>query len=685
MSRRVLFIGAVIAVLAAVTIAWVMHRRSDPPDVMLITIDTLRADALGFAGNARVKTPYLDSLAARGIVFTNAHAHNVVTLPSHTNIITGLYPYQHGIRDNAGFHLDPKHATLGAMLHNAGYATAAFVSAFPLDERFGLNAGFDLYDDKYREASDPLDFVVQERPAEETLAAARRWYDSTQGQKRFLWIHLYEPHAPYAPPPPFRDSYRDAPYLGEVAYVDHQLGKFLPPILEAHPNTLVIITGDHGEALGDHGELTHGLFAYEATLKIPLIIIDPARRAARDDRYARHIDIAPTILSRVRAAIPAALPGRSLLEGSQPATTYFESLSASLNRGWAPLVGIIDAGRKYIDLPIAELYDLGSDPGEKQNIAQADRRELFALREKLAAAAPAPAAIERAVDPDEKARLLSLGYISGAVAKKEYTAAADPKNLIDVDNQLHDIVALYQTGQLEKAVATARTVVEKHPQIKVAHEMLAFMLQQSEKPDVAIDMLRRAIRSGVANEAMQVRLGLLLSESKQSREAVDVLRPFAGRNDPEVLNALGIALADSGDLDGATAQFERVLSIDKTNAVAHQNLAVVALRRDDVGGAREHLRSALALNDRLPLALNLMGVIEAKSGHADQAIAWWRRATAIDKRQYDALYNLGIIAARSGRLDVARDALKQFIATAPPQRYADDIAASRALLQQIGG
>ncbi|MGZ7080514.1 MAG: sulfatase, partial [Thermoanaerobaculia bacterium] len=332
---------------------FVLRRPLEKPDVILITIDTLRADALGFAGNTRVKTPFLDSLAARGIVFTNAHAHNVVTLPSHTNILTGLYPYQHGIRDNAGFKLDAKHATIGAMMKRAGYATAAFVSAFPLDSRFGLNAGFDVYDDRYREASDPLDFVVQERPAEETIAAARRWYEAAGRQRKFLFLHLYDPHAPYAAPPPYREEYHDAPYLGEVAYVDDQLGKFLTPILATYPNTLVIITGDHGEALGDHGEQTHGLFAYEATLTVPLLIVDPKGKPRKDARYVRHIDLVPTILARVGSAIPAGLPGRSLLQADNSAVpSYFESLSASLNRGWAPLVGVIDDGRKYIDLPV---------------------------------------------------------------------------------------------------------------------------------------------------------------------------------------------------------------------------------------------------------------------------------------------------------------------------------------------
>ena len=680
--KRGLIAIAALALIAVVAI-FALRRRQQPADVILITIDTLRADALGFSGNQRVRTPYLDSLAARGIVFTNAHAHNVVTLPSHTNILTGLYPYQHGIRDNAGFTLDPRHPTLAAMLHAAGYATGAFVSAFPLDSRFGLNAGFDVYDDKYREGSNPLDFVVQERPAEETLSAARTWYDSIAGKKKFVWIHLYDPHAPYDPPSPFREQYRDAPYLGEVAYVDAQLSRFLQPWLESHPNTLVVITGDHGEALGDHGEQTHGLFAYESTLKVPLIIIDPGQKSRKESGYVRHIDLVPTILQRLGVPVSSALPGHPLLPGTANSDSYFEALSASLNRGWAPLVGMIHGGRKYIDLPVPELYDLASDPAEKKNLADADRRELFAIRKLLADGAPPAQNIKRNVDPAEKAQLMSLGYISGAAEKKTYTAADDPKNLIDVDNELHEVVALYQTGQLPKAIETLRAILKRDPNIKVAAEMLAFMLQQNENPAAAIDMLRHAVQAGAANEAMQVRLGLLLSATGQAKEALDMLKPFASGQDPDVLNAYGIALADNGDLPGARAAFEKVLSIDRTNATAYQNLGVVALRAGDVASARVSLAKALSLNDRLPTALNLMGVIEMKSGRADAAIEWWRKAVKADPRLYDAMYNLAIVAARTGKSAVARDALHRFIDTAPPQRYADDIVTARALLAQL--
>ena len=674
---------AAVVLLAVIAGAFALRsRRHSPPDVILITIDTLRADSLGFAGNTRVKTPFIDSLAARGIVFTNAHAHNVVTLPSHVNILTGLYPYQHGIRDNAGFTLDASHPTLGAMMKQAGYTTAAFVSAFPLDSRFGLNAGFDVYDDKYREASNPLDFVVQERPAEETLTAARTWYDSTQG-KKFLWVHLYDPHAPYDPPPPFRDQYRGAPYLGEIAYVDEQLSRFLPPILAAHPNTLIVITGDHGEALGEHGEQTHGLFAYESTLKVPLIIIDPDRPPRSESSSARHIDLVPTILHRAGAQPPRGLPGRDLFENAPASDSYFEALSASLNRGWAPLVGLIHANQKYVDLPLPELYDLASDPRETRNLADADRRGLFALRKLLADAAPNRDVARRNVDESQKAQLMSLGYISGSSEKKSYTTADDPKNLVGIDNELHDAVALYQTGQLAKAIETLRAILKKSPQIKVAEEMLAFMLQQNENPQAAIEMLRRAMQSGAANDAMKVRLGMLLSATGQAKEALDVLRPFATGRDPDVLNAYGIALADSGDLGAATDAFHRALDIDHTNATAYQNLGVVALRGGDVSAARANLTKALSLNDRMPVALNLMGVIEAKSGHAELAIGWWRRAVHADPRLYDALYNMAIVASRAGRNDVARESLRQFIDTAPPQRYADDIATARALLAQL--
>jgi arylsulfatase A-like enzyme len=655
-----------------------------PSDVILITIDTLRADALGFRGNTRVRTRFLDSLAARGTVFTHAHAHNVVTLPSHANILTGLYPWQHGVRDNAGFTLDPKHLTIAARLREHGFATGAFVSAFPLDSRYGLDRGFDVYDDAYPTNTNALDFAVQERPGHETLQRASDWWNAAAGRKRFMFVHLYEPHAPYLPPPEFRERYREEPYLGEVAAVDAMLAKTLGPLLEAAPNALVIITADHGEALGDHGEQTHGLFAYESTLAVPLVVIDPSGRKGFDERYVRHIDIAPTIFARAGIAAPPEWKGMSLFAEGERGYTYFEALSASMNRGWAPLVGAIEGGRKLIELPIPELYDLPSDPKETNNRFTEERRSVTAIRAKLRADAPAATTARQNVGNEEQATLLSLGYLSGTSSKTTYTVADDPKNLVDLDNELHEAIAAYQAGDLARALERANALVKARPDMQLAQEMLAFFLSQNERPDEAIHVLERRVQTGRATDAVRIRLGLLLSETGRSREAIELLRPFADRTDPDLLNAYGIALADNGDVPGAVRQFERILATDSTNARAYQNLGIVALRAGQTARARGYLERSLSLSPNLPLALNALGVVEARSGNMNGAIARWSRAVAVDPSQFDALFNLGIVAADAGQRDVARKALRDYLERAPASRYAAERTQAAEVLRGLG-
>jgi arylsulfatase A-like enzyme/Tfp pilus assembly protein PilF len=657
-------------------------KNSAPPDIILITIDTLRADSLGFAGQKNVETPFLDKLAGESVVFTNAHAHNVVTLPSHTNILTGLYPYQHGVRDNAGYTLNPKFQTIAPLLKTKGYATGAFIGAFPLDGRYGLKPGFDVYDDKYPEGRGKLDFKVAERSAEQVLTAASAWWTAQSGP-RFLWVHVYDPHAPYDPPGEFAQRYAGRQYLGEVAYVDSVLSRFVGPLLQ--PQTMVIVTADHGEALGDHGELTHGLFAYEATLKVPLLVRDPATtKAGVDNKHARHIDIMPTILERAGVAKPADRLGQSLLRNRETAgPSYFESLSASMNRGWAPLVGVIEQGHKYIDLPLPELYDLSADPKEATNLFSERRRVTTQLRSILAAAAPARATEGRSVSADQSAQLLSLGYLSGSSTKKSYTVADDPKSLVDIDNKLHRMIEVYQQGERESAITLAEEVVRLQPDMAVGREMLAFMLQEQERSEAAIETLQQAVQRGTATEALKMRLGLLLSESGRAKEAVDVLAPFANKDDVDVLNAYGIALADVSKPSDAIRQFERVLQLDATNATAYQNLGIVALRAGRGPMAEQYLNKALSIDAELPLALNTLGVVYAQSGRTNEAIETWRKAVAIDPRLYDGLYNLAVVAGQNGRLDVARSALTQFIKTAPPARYSQEIAAARQMLATV--
>jgi arylsulfatase A-like enzyme/Flp pilus assembly protein TadD len=686
-SFLLLVAACVLALGAAAFFLWRAGLTTHPAparDIILITIDTTRADALGYAGNTRVKTPFIDALAGRGIVFTNAHAHNVVTLPSHVNILTGLYAYQHGVHDNAGFALDPKHLTVASRLRQAGYTTGAFVGAFPLDSRFGLNQGFDTYDDNYGKGQSSLDFVEQERRAGAVLDVATRWWNSKSGQKRFLWIHLYDPHAPYLPPEPFLSDYPYNEYLGEIAYVDDALSKALGPILDADPDALVILTSDHGESLGEHGEQTHGLFAYESTLKIPLIVARRGLAHRVEPAYVRHVDIVPTILDAASIAVPKELPGQSLLGGMQPGDSYFEALSASLNRGWAPLTGIIHGGVKYIDLPLPELYDLPRDPHEFTNLAGERRRDVELSRRLLAPMQLSLSAPRGEISSEEMARLRSLGYVAGSAGRKShYTAADDPKSLVAIDETLHQAIDSFEHHDPAGALRLARQLVAERPTMTAGREILAFMLQQNELVGEAIEQLKSIVREPNASVDDRVQLALLYCETSQPAAAVDLLTPLAATKNPDVLNAYGVALSDQGRTPQARQQFETVLSLDPNNAPALQNLGILLLRQDDVSGAISYLNRALALNPKLPLALNTLGVAYARTNDLSRAVDAWNRAIQIDPRQYDALLNIGIVEAKAGNAADARDALERFVKTAPRSRYAADIAAAQQTLAQL--
>jgi arylsulfatase A-like enzyme/Flp pilus assembly protein TadD len=663
------------------------------PDIVLVTIDTLRADAVGFAGNRRVETPTLDRLASQGIVYEEAHAQNVVTLPSHANILTGLYPYQHGIRDNTGFRLDAATPTIATLLRGKGYATGAFIGAFPLDSRFGLNHGFEAYDDRYRRGKSTLDFEMAERPASEVVSAARGWWEKQSGRPRFLWVHLYDCHAPYRPPPPFSETYKDDPYLGEVAGVDLALSPLLAPFLAgtARP-ALIVMTSDHGEARGDHGEETHGLFAYEATLHVPLVVwCRGVLSPGRSGEFVRHVDIAPTILVAAGVEKPPAWPGSSLFPGggkAPPRPSYFESYSTALNRGWAPLRGMISDGEKYVDLPIPELYDLRKDPAETRNLAAARHRSEELRR--LARAIPPESAIGRVTraspGSEEVSRLRSLGYLSGgAVLKEKYSERDDPKTLVGIDRRLHDCVDLYQRGQLADAVRVAREIVREQPSMPVGYENLGFLLRRAGESDEALAAYRRAIDAGIGGEELVRQYGLALCESGRAREAVARLVPLAGSFDPDTLNALGIAYSDSGQAAAAESVFHRVLAIDANNLEAYENLGIVRLRAGDPRAARELFRKALALDAQAARAWNGLGVAALRLGDERTAIDAWTKAVALDSRLYDALFNLGLIARKKGLRREARQALERFVAEAPPAQYGPDIEKARGLLRDLSG
>jgi choline-sulfatase len=668
--------------------------RGAARSAILITVDTLRWDALGFAGNELVETPVLDRLAAAGLVLDQARAHNVFTLPSHANILTGLLPYQHGVRDNAGFVLPDGVPTVAALLRDQGFATAAVIGAFPLDARFGLDRGFDLYDDAYPEGG-YQEFRQPERRGREVVERGLAWWREHDGERRFLWLHLFDPHAPYQAEEPLRTRFRDAPYLGEVAAVDAALGALLEPLLADPPgDTLVVFTSDHGESLGEHGEQTHGLFAYDATLRVPLVLWGPGIPAARSAVAAAHVDLVPTLLDALGVASPGGLAGESLLEVAargerEHDVHYFEALNGFLTRDWAPLRGVVRGGRKLVALPIPELYDLAADPDELRNLlpgAEAEQRQAAALRERLPIEEPWPPRPGR-VSAEEARALAALGYVTAAAAPaedREYTAADDPKNLVDIDRSVHRFIELYGTGQLEEATRLARELVERRPTMGLGYYHLAQALLEQGREGDALAVMGEARRRGIADPSLLRQLALTLTGAGRAAEAIEVAQPLAATGDPESLNVLGLVLAEAGRLDQAQAALQQVFERDPRNPEAHQNLALVGLYRQSWTECESQARRALALNDGLPLAWNYLAIALYNQGKRREALDAWQRSVDLDPGDYDVLYNYGVVAAELGARDRAREALGRFVAQAPAERYAPDLARARQLLAGLG-
>lgn len=668
-------------------------RREPHLNVLLITVDTLRADAVGAYGRPGRSTPSIDRLAHGGVRFADAHAHNVVTLPSHANILTGRLPPDHGVRDNAGFRLPAGVETLATLLKDRGYRTAAFVSAFPLDSWFGLARGFDVYDDRFAEAGRHPAFLIQERPGDRTVTVARRWLEAAGRAPWFCWIHVYEPHYPYEPQEPFASRWPGDPYLGEVAAADAVLAPLLEPILTAGADgrTLVALTSDHGESLGEHGEATHGIFAYESALRVPLVFYQPRLFRPRVVAApAGHLDILPTVLDALGMAAPPGLSGRSLLSvmaGADDAAApvlYFEALSGSLNRGWAPLVGIIHDGLKYVDLPLPELYDLRADPGEARNLAHSAPARLAGLRARLEAYRSSEPAQARHREPvDVRERLRSLGYASGGHTRRlNYTEEDDPKRLIPLDALLQDVVGRYLAGDLSGALARSRELVRRRPGMALSWMQLAQLERQGGNLDAAVEALERAVALSPGDTEALALLGACLTEAGRARDAVDLLAPHAKGEDadPDLLTALALALARLGRIQQALSTLARLRAQDPTSAKVLVHVGTVHLTAGDRAAARGAFEEAIRLNPEAARAHSSLGVLAVEDGQVDRAVEHWTAATSLDPREYESILGLGLALGRSGRMAAARPCVEFFAANAPPLRYAREIERARAWL-----
>lgn len=653
--------------------------------MVLITIDTLRYDAVGFNGNRDVDTPNLDRLAEESRVFDHAHSHNVVTLPAHASLLTGLLPPQHGVRENSGFELAQSATTLAEIFRSDGFATAAFVSAFPLDHRSGLDQGFDVYDDRYSSGARDDDFRIGERPGDATVAAAKSWWAENATKRRFLWLHLYEPHAPYAPPEPWRSRFPQQPYLGEVATADEYLGDFLTVV---EPETTVVLTADHGEALGDHGESSHGLFAYEATLRVPLVIRTPALDPGRDERSVGLIDLAPTMLAAAGVKGGEGMSGIDLLQAgpARGRPQYFEALSTYFNRGWAPLRGVVSKEWKFIDLPLPELYRLSIDPGEMRNLAGVEAERARSMRGAVPAETPWPPEAGSGASPSDTVVLRSLGYLARADERPTgdvFTVENDPKNLVELDNLIQETMAALAGKRFDQAVAQARKIIAERPSMATGHEYLVLALRGQE--DIAA--AERAARGGLKHHPGDASLTRLRGELLVELGDYPAARPLLIRlqeehPDRENLILLGNLEFQAGNLSRARTWYLGVLEEDGDNARALEGLGAVALAEGDTDAAAEHLQRAVEVDPRRAIAWNGLGVVAMRRGDPNAALESWARALELDSRQLAALFNHGLVAARLGRVEPAVRSLSRFIEVAPPQ-YAGDVNAARSMLAQL--
>ena len=596
--RRIAVLLAAVAIAGAAWLIWARRPAGIASgvcrgcNVLLVTIDTLRADRVGAFGSRLGLTPNIDRLAAEGFRFTRAYTSAPLTLPAHASILTATHPPVHGLRTNGLFRLGPGAPTLATVLKAAGYRTGAFVGSFVLDARFGLNRGFDEYDDRYgeRQAGDTTEGA--ERRAEDVIKPALAWIlgatqspapESQIPNPFFAWVHLYDPHEPYRAPEPFGSRF--APYHAEVAYTDAMLGRFVDTLRAAGQldRTLVVVAADHGESLGEHGERTHGVFAYDVTIKVPWLLWAGGRIGGSSDSLVRLVDLAPTVLDLVGVQSASEFAGASVVprvrDDSSALPAYFEAMDANLTRNWAPLSGIVSGTRKFVDLPTPELYDLSADPSESKNLfsAEPDRaRTLDAMLKTLAGtfASRAGAAEKTTLSAEARQRLQALGYVAASAGpgKRTYTDADDPKVLMGPANDLNDALAAFRRGERQQGLSTAQALVDRYPSFSTAYGVLASMQHDGGDLGSAIATLETLVKREGADQSVLVVLAGYLMEAGRLPQSAGLLEAVVADHPDyaEAFNVLGVSLSRMGQHARAQTAWRRVIELDPTSATAYR-------------------------------------------------------------------------------------------------------------------
>lgn len=529
---------------------------SRPASVLLITVDTLRADRLGAYGDEAARTPHMDALASGGVVFDRAYTPSPITLPAHTSMMTGLLPPAHGVRGNGAFALGPGIPTLAEALRSRGLATAAFIGGFPLAGRFGLARGFDVYDDAMGKPPG-VSYEFAERQADAVVESARSWLAAHPGRV-FVWVHLFDPHAPYDPPPAYRAS---DPYRGEIAAADAAIGTLMAAWSARAEPSLVVLTSDHGEAFGEHGEQSHSLFVYDTTLRVPLVVRGPGWPAGRRVTMPVGItDLAATVVDAVGPG--SSVPGRSLrrfLEGGARETLYAETLAPRLDFGWSDLRAWRDGRYKYIRAPRPELYDVQADPAEARDVSAVHPDVAARLGAELERVIVASGEVEsrRGPDPDAAERLRSLGYVQGPQARG---SGADPKDMVDVALLIARAAGPFRDHGA--AAAAYRTIAMRDPANPLVNLRLADALLRAGRADAAVPYFKKVIAA----------------------------RPRTA----DAFVGLASAHAERGRLAQAREVLTEALAVDPGNGQVHYNLGEVARVNGDVETARREYTAALA-------------------------------------------------------------------------------------------
>jgi len=687
-----------------------------PPNLLLVTIDTARADRFGCYGAAKAGTPNLDRLAEEGVLFELAVSVTSVTLPSHLSLLGGRYPPRHGVRVNGEF-LPPGGATmLAEHLGRQGYRSAAVVAAYVLSAEFGIAEGFEIYDEpRETRASIPAGTKLRhqpivERPAVEISDIAGELLDGQLEEPFFLWLHYYDPHGEYTPPEPYAGRFDGDPYQGEIAYVDAELGRVLDGLRSDGrlDRTLVAVTADHGESRGEHGEETHGLFVYESTQRVPLVLRLPGQLppGTRSGHLVSGVDLAPTLLDLLGLPPLSDIDGKSFADAARGiempprVPVYAEAEFPARAYGWAALYALHDGRTKFIEAPERELYDLTTDPGETTNLAAERQNEIadWARRlERLRAGWPTePTDDKRVLDAEARERLSALGYLSGSDTPPSEGNRPDPKNLVQLHNLLNDAQRLVAVGALDQARELLQKALDADPTNPTALEACGTLLCSTGRCDLGIELLLAAARQAPYAYQTQRNLGNALHVAGRLDEAVTAFRA-AIELQPRSADdrfALGNVLFAKRDVAGALASYDEAIRLGLDSASLQAAIGVARSASGDVAGARVALERAVELDPSLAGAWNHLGIVSEKEQRYEEAYEHYGRALELAPDHAGALFNMAKVDLRLGRLDAAAARLRSLFAAHPTYAAGhllsaqlhlarDDEPAARADLQRL--